>query len=64
MRTIEITVNPDGSTTVQTKGFTGAGCKEASRFLEEALGEVEHERRTAEYCQVSQDRQVRNQQGG
>ena len=35
---IEVTVSPQGETTVQTKGFTGSTCQEASKFLEQALG--------------------------
>ena len=35
---IEITVSPTGQTNVQTKGFVGGECRDASRFIEEALG--------------------------
>ncbi len=62
MKVIEIIVKPDGSTIVETKGFSGASCQQASRFLEEALGERQQERLTAEYSQVNADNQVRNQQ--
>ena len=34
---IEIIVAPDGKTTVQTKGFQGASCREGSRFVEQPL---------------------------
>ncbi|UUO07883.1 DUF2997 domain-containing protein [Blastopirellula sp. J2-11] len=37
-RTIEITVAKDGQTRVETKGFVGAECRDASRYLEQALG--------------------------
>ncbi len=37
-RTIEITVSPEGATTVKTSGFTGSSCKDATRELERALG--------------------------
>ena len=37
-RSIEITVATDGSTTVETHGYVGSSCREASRFLERALG--------------------------
>jgi hypothetical protein len=46
---IEIIVAPDGKTTVQTKGFQGASCREGSRFLEQALGSRLHEQMTAEF---------------
>ena len=36
---IEITVQPDGQTTVETKGFAGPSCRDASRFIEQALGQ-------------------------
>ncbi len=35
---IEITVTPRGETKVETRGFTGGECREASRFVEQALG--------------------------
>ena len=38
MKTIEVTVSPKGETQVETKGFTGSGCREASKFIESALG--------------------------
>ena len=43
MKTIEITVSPRGETPVETKGFTGSGCREASKFIESALGKVTSE---------------------
>jgi hypothetical protein len=48
-QTIEIIVSPTGQTTVQTKGFSGSSCQEASRFLELALGARQSEERTAEF---------------
>jgi hypothetical protein len=32
-RVIEVTVSPTGETTIQTKGYTGADCLQASKFL-------------------------------
>jgi len=37
-KTIEIIVTPAGETQVETKGFVGGSCQQASRFIEEALG--------------------------
>ena len=51
-RTIEIVVAPDGGTTVQTKGFTGPACRDASRFIEQALGKSIGETLTSEYHQT------------
>ena len=39
MRTIEIIVSPKGETSVQTKGFAGSECRQASGFIEDALGQ-------------------------
>lgn len=48
-RVIEITVSPKGETTVQTKGYAGADCRQASRFVEQALGVATADRTTAEF---------------
>ena len=50
-RTIEIIVAPDGKTTVQTRGFVGSSCQDASRFIEQALGQRTSEQRTGEFHQ-------------
>ncbi len=52
MRTIEITVTPAGKTTIQTLGFSGPSCRDASKFIEEALGVRIAEHRTAEFHQA------------
>jgi hypothetical protein len=51
LKTIEITVNSKGQTTVETKGFTGADCREASKFIEQALGSRTGEMLTPEFYQ-------------
>ena len=51
MKTIEITVSPTGETKVETKGFTGGACREASRFVEQALGARASETLTTEFYQ-------------
>jgi hypothetical protein len=51
VKTIEITVTPKGETTVETRGFTGGECRDASRFLEQALGTRAAETLTAEFHQ-------------
>ena len=38
IKTIEITVTPEGATSIKTQGFTGGSCKDATRDLERALG--------------------------
>jgi hypothetical protein len=49
MKVIEVVVSPKGETTVQTKGFAGPECRQASRWLETALGEAVVDRVTAEF---------------
>lgn len=53
MKKIEIIISPTGQTTVQTKGFVGASCRDAGRFLEQALGTRTGEQLTAEYHQTA-----------
>ncbi len=54
MKTIEITVDPQGQAKVETKGFAGSECREASRFVEQALGTRTAEALTAEFYQGQQ----------
>ena len=51
---IEITVDGKGEATVQTRGFAGGECREASRFVEQALGQRTAEQLTAEFYQGQQ----------
>ncbi len=62
MKTIEIIVTSEGKTTVQTLGFSGASCRDASRFLEQALGERTGEYLTAEFHQSATTHQQQQQQ--
>ena len=52
MKTIEIVISAKGETTVTTRGFTRANCRDASRSLEEALGQRTGEQLTAEFHQA------------
>jgi hypothetical protein len=62
MRVIEVTISPTGETTVQTKGYVGGSCLQASKFLEEALGTVTGERKTNEFFeQIAVEQQQHNQ---
>ena len=60
-RIIEVVVSPTGETTVQTKGYAGADCLQASRFLEQALGVPTAERKTAEFYETEAARQQARQ---
>ncbi len=62
MKTIEIIVAANGQTQVETKGFTGSECREASRFIEQALGLQTGEIIKAEFHQ-SASAQQQIQQG-
>jgi hypothetical protein len=56
---IEVVVSPQGETTIQTKGYAGADCLSASKFLEEALGIATTDRKTTEfYHQQSTEQHV------
>ena len=46
---IEIIVSPKGETKLETRGFAGSACQEASRFVEEALGKRQSEQLTGEF---------------
>lgn len=61
-KTIEITVSPEGATSIKTAGFTGSSCRDATRELERALGVAGKESLLPEfYGQVSTGQQI--QQG-
>ena len=50
-RIIEVVVSPQGETTVETKGYAGGDCLQASKFLEQALGIATADRKTTEFYQ-------------
>jgi hypothetical protein len=54
MKTIEIIFLPNGQSRVETKGFVGAECREASKFLEHALGQCTNEQLTPEFHQQAE----------
>ena len=49
MKCIEIVINLKGQATVQTKGFAGSSCQEASRLIEQTLGTQTSEQFTSEF---------------
>jgi hypothetical protein len=49
---IRVIVGPKGETKVETKGFSGGDCREASRFIEQALGQPVSEQLTSEFYQA------------
>jgi hypothetical protein len=58
---IEIIVSPQGETSIQTKGFAGSECRQASEFIEKALGQRTGEQLTAEFHQQVVQQQTNHQ---
>lgn len=61
MKRIEIIVSPNGETQVQTTGFAGSECRDASRFIETALGKAVGEQFTPEFHQAATSQQQKTQ---
>jgi len=60
VKTIEIIVSPKGEATVTTKGFAGSSCRDASKFIEQALGQRIGERLTNDFhIQQTQQQSLR-----
>jgi hypothetical protein len=58
-RIIELTISPTGETTIETKGYAGTDCLQASKFLEQALGVKTTDQKTAEYfAHVSNEQHI------
>ena len=53
-RVIEVTVSPRGEVTVQTKGYAGGDCLQASKSLEQALGVATADHKTPEYFHTTE----------
>ena len=61
MKTIEIIVSPKGESQVETKGFTGNTCQQASKFIETALGKRSGETLKPEFhIQTPSENQIEN----
>jgi hypothetical protein len=58
MKLIEIIISPNGETQLSTKGFAGAECRQASQFLEQALGTRTSEQLTGECYQPAATQQA------
>ena len=57
MKTIGIIVDAKGASRLQTKGFSGPECREASAPLERALGIATDDKPTAEFYESEPARQ-------
>ena len=60
-RTIEIIVAPNGQARVETKGFAGSECRQASQFIERALGQQTDELLKPEFHQTATTQQQTRQ---
>jgi hypothetical protein len=49
---IEVLVSPTGEVSVQTRGYAGSDCLQASQFLEQSLGVTSADRKTTEFYEV------------
>jgi hypothetical protein len=49
MAQIKIRFAKDGSSKIETTGFTGTSCQSASEFIEKALGHSAEDEKTAEF---------------
>ena len=54
MKQIEVLISPEGQSRIVTKGFTGSSCREATKELEQALGDRQSEQLTPEFYQTAQ----------
>jgi hypothetical protein len=56
---IDVTISRTGQTKIETKGYEGQRCQEASKFLEQALGLVTADQKTSDYyVQAAAEQQV------
>ena len=59
MEKIILNIDQTGNVTVETKGIKGKSCVDASRFIEEALGNTTEIKRTGEYYVEALEERVR-----
>ena len=57
MKRIEIIVDTEGNSQVETKGFSGSECVNASKLIETALGKQTSYVNTTEFYQGQQNQQ-------
>ena len=58
---IEIVISPNGQSIVETQGFAGESCRDASRFIEDALGSRISEQLLPEFHQTQAQEQCSSQ---
>jgi hypothetical protein len=63
MKLIEVIVDTKGGISLETRGFAGTTCREATQELERALGVVTKDQPTAEMFLIQQQRQQQSLDG-
>ena len=63
-KTIELIVSPTGQTRLETKGYSGTSCRDASRAFEAALGISQGDQLTVEFHQAANSDQNQLRQSG
>ena len=53
---IIVKIHPDGRVEIDAVGFSGKGCVEATKFLEEGLGRASSSRKKPEYNEQTKNR--------
>ena len=53
MPSVFIEITPEGETTVEAQGYQGAGCKDATRAIENALGTTTKDVKKPEYARTA-----------
>ncbi|HLV43463.1 MAG TPA: DUF2997 domain-containing protein [Aggregatilineales bacterium] len=51
---IEFVIRPDGTVEEKVTGVGGPACEDVTRGIEQALGEIQHRERTAEYYRTTE----------
>jgi hypothetical protein len=64
MKKIKVHVSKEGDTKIETEGFTGTACKDATKLLEKALGVTTKETFTDDYYKQSTVDQVNTNGNG
>ncbi len=52
---IDVWVSPEGAITINTDGYTGNSCEEATAFLEQELGTIGRRQRTRDWYRRNQN---------
>lgn len=55
MSKIVVIVDAEGDVTVETIGMKGAKCKEVSKFLEKAIGQLKSDKNTRDFYMTHND---------